>query len=174
VTLWIALGLLRAPAPPAPRALVRGAGALAVLVFVTMLAGGFVAGTDAGLIYNSFPWMGDGLMPSDYRNPALRPLANAFENPAAVQFHHRALAVASVLAIGAVWFAARQRLVSRAALDGLAVMALAQAGLGIATLLLRVPTALAALHQAGAVALLTLALLTVHGLAGAGQAAHRV
>jgi cytochrome c oxidase assembly protein subunit 15 len=173
VTLWIALGLLRAPSPPAARALVRRAGALVLLVFVTMLAGAFVAGTDAGLIYNMFPWMGDGLIPSDYRNPALGIVANTFENQAAVQLHHRVLALATVAAVTAFWTVARPRAptAARVALDGLGAMALVQAGLGIATLMLRVPVALAALHQAGAVVLFTLALLTLHGLAGAGRAA---
>ena len=41
-------------------------------------------------------------------------------------------------------------------------MALIQAGLGIATLLTGVPLALAALHQAGAVILLSLAVLVLH------------
>ena len=38
-------------------------GALAALVFVTAMSGGLVAGLDAGLIYNDFPWMGTGLAP---------------------------------------------------------------------------------------------------------------
>ncbi|MCH8038339.1 MAG: COX15/CtaA family protein, partial [Proteobacteria bacterium] len=41
-------------------------------------------------------------------------------------------------------------------------MALAQFGLGVATLLLVVPVGLAALHQAGALALLTLTLWAIH------------
>src|SRR6185312_8695288 len=57
--LWTALGLLwpraqvapAASAPP-PAGLRRAAGMLAALVFVTVLAGGFVAGTNAGLVYN--------------------------------------------------------------------------------------------------------------------------
>ncbi len=173
--LWIALKLLRAPAPPASRALVRRAGALVLLVFLTMLAGGFVAGTDAGLIYNSFPWMGDGLIPSDYRNPALGVIANTFENQAAVQLHHRLLALVSVAAVTAFWTVARPRAPAgaRLALDALGVMVLVQAGLGIATLLLRVPVGLAALHQAGAVVLFTLALTTFHAMAGAGRASRR-
>jgi cytochrome c oxidase assembly protein subunit 15 len=171
-TLWIALSLLRAPTPPATRALVRRAGALVALVFLTMLAGGFVAGTDAGLIYNSFPWMGDGLIPPDYRNPALGALANSFENQPAVQLHHRLLALVTVAAVTAFWTVARPRAApaARAALDGLGAMVLVQAGLGIATLLTRVPVGLAALHQAGGVALLTLAVLAAHTLAGAGGA----
>jgi cytochrome c oxidase assembly protein subunit 15 len=43
-------------------------------------------------------------------------------------------------------------------------MALAQAGLGIATLLLVVPVSIAAAHQAGAMMLLTLGLWTAHEL----------
>src|SRR5262249_26690140 len=139
-TLWIALTLLRAPAPPAPRALTRRAAVIALLVFVTMLAGGFVAGTDAGLIYNSFPWMGDGLIPSDYFNPALGVVANSFENQAAVQLHHRLLALATVAAVTAFWTVTRPRVAgaTRIALDGLGAMVLVQAGLGITTLLLHV------------------------------------
>ena len=166
VTLWIALGLVRAPRASASNGLVRGAGALAALVLVTMLAGSFVAGTHAGLIYNTVPWMGDGLVPSDYRNPAFGWLANTFENPAAVQFHHRVLAVATVAAVAVFWATARRRAPRRGALDLLGAMALTQAGLGVATLLLVVPIGLAALHQAGAVTLFTLALIVAHDLAG--------
>ena len=44
------------------------------------------------------------------------------------------------------------------------LVALLQAGLGITTLLLAVPVPVAVLHQAGAVALLTLAILLMHSL----------
>src|SRR5258705_100504 len=53
--LWLALSLLRPPAPPVSQGLRRGAWLITALVFTTLLAGGFVAGTDAGLIYNTFP-----------------------------------------------------------------------------------------------------------------------
>lgn len=33
------------------------------IVFLTALSGAFVAGLDAGLIYNEFPWMGEGITP---------------------------------------------------------------------------------------------------------------
>ena len=51
--------------------------AIVLLAFVTILAGGFVAGSHAGLIYNEFPRMGGGLVPPDYRNPALSWLASS-------------------------------------------------------------------------------------------------
>jgi len=172
-TLWIALDLLRPRAADAPPTLRRFAFALVVLVFVTILAGGFVAGTDAGLIYNTFPWMGDGLIPPDYRNPALDLLRNGFENQPAVQLHHRALAVTTVLGVAGFWWHARRRVgpPARRALDLLLAAALVQAGLGVSTLLLVVPIPLAAVHQAGAVTLLTAALLAAHSLAATPKGA---
>lgn len=167
--LWIALDLLRKPAAgAAPAGVRRAALALAALVFVTILAGGFVAGTDAGLIYNSFPWMGDGLVPPDYRNPALSLVHNTFENQPAVQLHHRVLAITTVLAVASFWLFARHRVTStaRRALDLLLAVVLVQATLGISTLLLQVPIPLAALHQAGAVTLLTAALFAAHTFRG--------
>lgn len=66
------------------------------LVFVTAMSGAFVAGLDAGLIYNEFPKMGNGYFPSDFwaLSTGSTPLPwymNLLENPAAVQFDHRIL-----------------------------------------------------------------------------------
>jgi cytochrome c oxidase assembly protein subunit 15 len=70
------------------------------LIFITALSGAFVAGLDAGLIYNEFPFMGEGIVPSDmwaYTKPSPTmpdPVPwwrNLLENPAAVQFDHRLL-----------------------------------------------------------------------------------
>ena len=136
----------------------------ATLVGVTIVAGGFVAGLHAGLIYNSFPLMGDGLVPPDYA--ALQPFArNLTENLAAVQFDHRLLATATAgLVLATAWIGLRSavpRTVRRAAaVMGIAV--LAQYALGIGTLLLVVPVDLAVAHQATAVLLLTATLVALH------------
>jgi cytochrome c oxidase assembly protein subunit 15 len=53
---------------------------------------------------------------------------------------------------------------ARLTVNALAVMALIQLGLGIATLLLGVPVTVATLHQAGALILLTLSVLLAHRL----------
>lgn len=55
-----------------------------------MFAGAFVAGLDAGLVYNSFPKMGERWVPDDLLafSPTLK---NFFENPTTVQFDHRIL-----------------------------------------------------------------------------------
>jgi cytochrome c oxidase assembly protein subunit 15 len=133
----------------------RGALTVALLAFATILSGGFVAGLDAGHIYNSFPMMGDGLIPPGYAQ--LVPLwRNWFENPAAVQFNHRVLAIATLVVACLTWARERQR--APRAWNAILAAAFVQVALGIGTLLLEVPVPVAALHQLGAVALLTAAL----------------
>ncbi|HYC13394.1 MAG TPA: COX15/CtaA family protein [Stellaceae bacterium] len=165
--LWVALDLLQPwPAGTTNSALRRAASALLGLAFVTLLAGGFVAGLRAGLLYNTFPLMNGGLLPPDFA--ALAPwYLNPFENPAAAQFDHRVLAECTWLLALVLWLASRRHALSRGlrrAFDALALIATVQLGLGIATLLLVVPIPLAAAHQAGAVALLTAIIVARHGL----------
>jgi heme a synthase len=176
--LWVALGLARAPAAshadPAAVAAKRdvaagwrrAAEALIGLVGLTIVAGGFVAGTNAGLAYNTFPLMDGRLVPAGYA--ALHPFfRNWFENIAAIQFDHRLLALTSFTAIALAWAEGRRALLpstAAAALSVLLAAALLQVALGISTLLLVVPTPLAAVHQTGAVLLLTAAIVFRHTL----------
>ena len=164
--LWTALGVLR----PGPRRVTtspvfrRLTTACAVLLPLTIVAGGFVAGLHAGLIYNSFPLMGGTLVPPDYA--ALHPfLRNLTENLAAVQFDHRVLATGTALLVLASAIvglrAPLPRVVRRAAL-ALGGVVLVQYGLGVATLLSMVPVGLATAHQAVAVLLLTTLAVTLH------------
>ena len=67
-----------------------------LIIAVTILAGALVAGMDAGLLYNHYPLMGNGLIPIEYGEMGL---TDAFENPASAQFHHRWIAVLAVLAV---------------------------------------------------------------------------
>ena len=130
------------------------------LVSLTVVSGAFVAGLDAGMVYNTFPLMGGHLVPVDWGQ--LEPWwRNPFENVAAVQFDHRVLAITTVVATLALWAFARKKRLSRRSrtiANLLALMVLVQAGLGIATLLAVVPVWLGALHQAGALILFTLAI----------------
>ncbi|KAK5605041.1 Cytochrome c oxidase assembly protein cox15 [Crenichthys baileyi] len=130
------------------------------LVFLTALSGAFVAGLDAGLVYNSFPKMADKWIPDDILafSPALK---NIFENPTTVQFDHRILGIGSLTAITGLYLFSRRMVLPRRtkiAISLLAAMAYTQVALGISTLLLYVPTSLAATHQSGSVALLTFAI----------------
>lgn len=157
--LWLALGLLQHRRQSArdhnlgfPAALVT------LLIFVTILAGAFVAGLDAGLIYNEFPLMGDGLWPPDYHAPNLPWYLNPFENPAAAQFHHRVLAVLTLFACLLFWAASHDRPLDHGTRNVVALLPWVVGGqilLGILTLLNQVPVTLGVLHQAGAVIVLT-------------------
>jgi cytochrome c oxidase assembly protein subunit 15 len=92
---------------------------------------------------------------------------NFFENLATVQFDHRWLAKATFLAIVVYWAAARGSTLPkrvRKATDALLHTAILQVALGISTLLLFVPTLLAASHQAVAMLLFTVALYLCHAL----------
>lgn len=167
--LWLALDRLRPadgwlPGTPADGKLRRSLHGLAALILLTVLSGAFVAGLDAGLTYNTFPLMDGRFVPTGYG--LLSPWwHNLFENIPAVQFNHRWLAVTTALLVIAFCLRAQQIALPRAArrsINGLLAMAVLQPMLGIATLLLVVPVWLGALHQAGAITLFTLALLTMH------------
>jgi heme a synthase len=141
---------------------------LLALTFVQLYLGALVAGLRAGKIYNTWPDIDGGFVPSAARLFFEEPWwRNLFDNALTVQFEHRmtayalfALAVLHVVdavgsrargaAVGAWWLAAAIAL---------------QATLGILTLLNQVPIALALAHQAVAIAVLTLAVLQAERLA---------
>lgn len=138
------------------RSLVWHSWGLVGAVLLTIGAGALVAGTNAGLIYNSFPLMGGRLVPSEYGH--IMPFwLNWFENPAAIQFNHRWIAIATFAMAIAFWWRTRRARLNRTALTAVTVtMATAclQVALGVAVLLTNVPLTLAAAHQAVAAALL--------------------
>ena len=129
------------------------------LVMVTILAGALVAGMDAGLLYNQYPMMGDGLIPVEYGDDGM---FDAFENPASAQFHHRWIAALAVLAVITLALRGRRYPASRTPATLALVFVLAQFMLGIAVLLHGVPVSLGAMHQTGAVLLLASLVWTAH------------
>jgi cytochrome c oxidase assembly protein subunit 15 len=160
---WTGLSALRLHPGTMPALLRRLTMAATLLVFLTIIAGGFVAGLHAGLDYNTFPLMDGRLVPAGYAD--LHPFPrNLTENIATVQFDHRLLATLSVLAIGSVLTLGFPvpGLRARLCLVGTAVVL--QYGLGVATLLWAVPLPLASAHQVGATLLLTALLVLLHAL----------
>jgi cytochrome c oxidase assembly protein subunit 15 len=161
---WTALGLLAPNLERSPIWLRPASAGLVALVALTILAGGFVAGLKAGLIYNEFPLMDGQLVPVGYAS--LAPwVRNLFENAAAVQFNHRLLATltaTAALAIAAVGLRGRTGRFAGGALIAVGATALAQYALGVTTLLWAVPVGLGTAHQAMAVLLLSAALLLRH------------
>ncbi|KAI0129415.1 putative cytochrome c oxidase assembly protein [Xylariales sp. AK1849] len=159
----------------------RSVAALTILVFTTVLSGALVAGLDAGLIYNEFPKMGLGMTPpkselwdSWYsRNEDGSDLwwRNLLENPSLVQLDHRILATTTFCAVFALFAYSRTGRVAaalpkdaRKGILGVVHLVSLQVALGISTLIYMVPIPLAAAHQAGALALLTGALVLGHRL----------
>ncbi len=179
IAVWHATSLARAARPPAERAhnragagMALGATLLAFLSFLTIASGGFVAGLDGGKVYNEFPLMGGQLVPREYAQ--LTPLwHNWFDNPVAAQFNHRTLAVVTLTAAWVLFLLGRRALagVPARAVQRVALVAVLQVVLGITTLLLSVPVAVAALHQLGAVALLASALVAANEARAAVRAA---
>jgi heme a synthase len=164
--LWTGLTVLQ-PGPdgvPNGRLLHRLGWLCCTLTGITMLAGGFVAGTHAGFDYNTFPLMDGHLVPSSYDQ--LQPFwRNLTENLAAVQFDHRLLATLTALAAGctlAVGIASRASPAVRKAVLALGCIALLQYLLGVATLLSVVQIDLAAIHQMLAVLLLSSTVVLLH------------
>lgn len=155
--LWLARDLRIGPeratlSAAARRTMNRGLAGVGTLLGIQIVWGAFVAGLRAGAYYPTFPLMGGRLVPPELLG--LDPLARNFlENPIAVQWVHRI--IGTLLLLATAWFVLR---VFRSAADeasrrlGLGLLALVsvQYGLGILTLLLRVPVSLGVIHQAAA------------------------
>lgn len=154
--IWTGLNLLHRPAG-LPRFAHAG---IIALVALTIIAGAFVAGMDAGLLYNEYPLMGDTLVPFEYGESGF---LDPFENPASAQFHHRWLAMLAMLAVFGLWVKAfRAGLKKRSYV--MAGLICYQFSLGIVTLLLGVPVWAGLLHQSGALLLLGSVIIVIHGL----------
>jgi cytochrome c oxidase assembly protein subunit 15 len=159
--LWIAVGLSIRPRDAAGGGLKWASGLIALLIFCQIGFGALVAGLRAGLIDNTWPLMEGKLIPGDLW-PQTPWWTNLYDDAASAQFQHRVLAyVIVVLALWHVVAAARwlprSRLVQRAAV--VAGLALAQAAIGIVTLIFVVPIAAGLLHQAFAMILFGMAMV---------------
>ena len=128
-----------------------------------MALGGFVAGLDAGMGYNTWPlmdgqWVPKGLL---IMEPAW---CNFFENAMTVQFDHRMVAYAVTIyaAVYAFWMRSRA---AKALLHAVVL----QVVLGIWTLSTQVPLWLGLAHQAGAMIVFATAVWAVHEALSAGR-----
>jgi heme a synthase len=145
--------------PPQPSRWAPAATLIALLAYGQSLLGALVAGNQAGLVDNDWPLMRGRFFPEDYWAGGF--WRTVLHSQAAVQFDHRMTAYALLaLAVGTAVAAARARRAAGAVRGlALAVGALValQAGLGIATLMVRAPVGLAIAHQAGAAIVLAVA-----------------
>jgi cytochrome c oxidase assembly protein subunit 15 len=160
--LWFAMDFLRGDSRVyhASSGYLKSTAAVLIIVLIMMLSGGFVAGTKAGYIINTFPtmngqWLPDGLL-------GIQPIwLNVFENPITIQFIHRATAVLVFFSVIISFCIALKQRFKTMNFTVVFVM-LVQVNLGISALVMKVPVVLGAAHQAGAVALLSAALYVAH------------
>ena len=139
---------------------------LITLILITIGSGGLVAGLDAGLVYNTFPKMGDRIVPQEIFD--LKPLyLNFFENPVTVQFNHRILGFLSLITGILLLICSKTKQLPKQIhkkIILIVLMIILQIILGVATLLNYVPIYLAISHQLGALILFSLLLWTLKSL----------
>jgi len=168
LVLWTALDISRRTIedPRSKRQSRIGMWAL-ILVYVQIIYGAFVAGLDAGGIYNTWPLMNGSFVPEN--TFSLQPFwKNLVEHRDGVQFIHRNFAylVAIVVVVAAYKgfkkFASNRMI--RIASFIMAATLLIQFLLGIMTLLMHVPVSLGVAHQIGALLLLAAVLNWLHAV----------
>ncbi len=160
--IYAAVGLGGQPRERVGPGFATASGALVALIFCQLGLGALVAGLRAGLIDNTWPLMEGRLIPSGVFGLSPWP-RSIVDDPTTAQFDHRIVAYIVVAFAVAIAVVARRRsprssLARRTAV--VATLAVLQAGLGIATLVLVVPIEMALAHQA--VALLLFGMAVAH------------
>lgn len=150
--LWTALDLLAEGRPrPAERRPTGWILPVFALLWVQIVWGAFTAGLRAGHASDSWPLMQGSLVPAGLSDP--------LNDPFTVQWVHRSLAwVVAAAVLAAAWAVRRAGPLAIA----LAAAVLLQFALGVATVMLGVPIAVAATHQAVAAILLALLVAAAH------------
>ena len=130
-----------------------------IFISLTIIAGTFVSGMDAGLVYNSFPYMGETIVPIEYGSLGI---IDPFENPVSAQFHHRLLATLTLVIIILYFinYILKNEINRRIILLSIAI--LCQFIIGVFTLLYSVPIVLGVIHQLGGVILFLSSLWLLH------------
>ncbi|MBT5666754.1 MAG: heme A synthase [Rhodospirillaceae bacterium] len=166
--LWVAMDITHPRAGVKAHRLRPMAMVVTAAAFVTILSGGLVAGSNAGFVYNTWPFMDGGVAPQDFLE--LDPWwLNPFENLGAIQFDHRVMAYLTTGLVILLWVKGRSTHIddrARRALSLLMLSVMIQIALGVTTLLLVVPLPVAVLHQLGAATVFCLSVWSLHALHG--------
>ncbi|HJD58538.1 MAG TPA: COX15/CtaA family protein [Rickettsia endosymbiont of Ceroptres masudai] len=126
------------------------------VIYVQFFLGAMVAGLDAGLIYNSFPLMGDSFIPMEIKDNFFN-LAN-LHDPVFIQFIHRlgGYSVSLVVVVLVICLLKIEHLKLNKIAYFLMIALLMQISTGIITLLYSVPIIIASIHQLFAIILLSI------------------
>ena len=135
-----------------------------LLLLTTVLAGALVSGTEAGLSYNNFPYMGDGFLPPILTSVETTNLKILFHDQGFLQFLHRLVATITLLYLLYTIFKANKDHFFqsfRQLFYFLFFMIVFQYTLGIIILKLYVPILLGLMHQIGALLILSLLVISL-------------
>ncbi len=127
-----------------------------ILVFLQIIIGAFVSGMDAGLVYNSWPLMGNTYFPDDNKFINLLSIS-ALSDASLVQFLHRNLAYLILILYLIILFNVYKNKINNSfkAVNILGIFLLSQIILGILTLLNGVQMFLASMHQISSIFLVS-------------------
>ncbi len=128
-----------------------------ITVLAQMFLGALVAGLNAGLVYNTYPMMGDNFIPSELKAADGRFIFTSLSDPVLVQFLHRVMALIVFVAVVFVYMkciSSEIKALKKAAYFILFAVII-QISLGIATLVYMVPISYALAHQIGAIFLIS-------------------
>lgn len=163
-TFWVALGLIYPNPPQWQKGMRKPFVILLFLVIVQIIWGAYVAGLNAGKVYNTWPLMGETLVPEAVT--VMQPWwSNFVEGIAGVQFVHRYLAYIVLGLVVYLFVKSRKLKLSNSQQKGINFLLFAvilQFVLGIFTLLYAVPVSLGLLHQLGAFVLLGASVFGLH------------
>ena len=131
-----------------------------ILVFITILSGGFMAGSHAGQSFNTYPLMNGKIIPDDIYLADLG-LLNIFENTVTINFNHRWIATITFIYtfsfFAFLYFNKVINLSNLIIISVLLILSL-QFLLGIMALLSNVSIYYGSLHQTNSIALLSILL----------------
>jgi len=156
-TFWVALPLIFPKERKGNTIFRKYTNLLIIGIILQIIYGGFIAGLNAGIGFNTWPKMNGEWIPETVYH--LEPLwRNLIDNPWGIQFFHRTLAIIIVTFIAHIWskrnnFSLNNNQIK--SLNILFILVILQTLLGIFTLIYEVPISLAALHQIGAFFLLS-------------------
>ncbi len=135
-----------------------------ILIFITIASGGFMAGTNSGQSFNTFPLMNGKIIPDDYHMEDYG-IFNIFENTVAINFNHRWLSVFVffyILFICFKYIKFNNKNIPSILVYLILFFLTLQVFLGIVTLLSNVYLPLASMHQTNSILLLSTLLISYH------------
>tara|TARA_Y100001970_G_scaffold242432_1_gene306852 strand:+ start:42 stop:1097 length:1056 start_codon:yes stop_codon:yes gene_type:complete len=135
-----------------------------ILIFITIASGGFMAGTNSGQSFNTFPLMNGKIIPDDYHMEDYG-IYNIFENTVAINFNHRWISIFVFFYIIFICFKFIKfdnKKISSLLVYLILFFLTLQVILGIVTLLTNVYLPLASMHQTNSILLLSTLLVSYH------------